>query len=781
MDKKKQKTDKDNYILKLEGIISQKSQIINQLNWLLKVTQEKLIKSTNYIDQKTNEAQKAIEIKQNFFEEINYDLTTPLNEIAEITKLLLLSDLNQKQNEYLNSLNKSFKSLSIKINQLIKYNYDENNKDNICNSENFNLRDIIDNITETIAFHAFEKDIEVESLVKNNVFNYLKGDAIKIIHVLTQLGKNAVQFTEKGYILIVVELENESQKKARLKFSVEDTGVGIPGDKKKILSNYFKSSLCENFFGSGLAGAKRIIKLMNGKIGVNSIAEKGSQFWFTLELEKQTDKDNNKYFDYYLNEFKNLSKRILIIDYSEFSYNIIKEKLSIINKLNVEFKKTESGIKFLHENNNIDFDIIIIDQYIFEKNNFFKKIETDNKLKKIHFIIMISNSFNKIITTVSKQRNIVYIFKPLKQKNLIECINNSINYDVQIQDNEKKSIDNLNNILNYNQKNTKEFENNKNNNFENKFNNEIQKNKLDNRFENKFENISGNKNNADNKGKKINILVAEDNQVNQRVINAILSNEGYDLFIAENGIKVIDALKNDTYNMILMDVQMPEMDGIKATEIIRKSDKTCLNCEIPIIALTANATEHDLQKCIKAGMNGFITKPFKIEELKKIIKKYCDLNECNQNDLKKLQNNNSENELKQKCTTESNNTKYINRNTKSNNEISQEDETLIFNKATFLARLGGNVEIYSDILNTFIDSMPEKIHSLKNAIIKKNLKELEETAHSLKGSAAVIEAHKISSSALKIEKAAKDKNFQNARLYVNILEKDFEKFIECID
>jgi CheY-like chemotaxis protein len=370
---------------------------------------------------------------------------------------------------------------------------------------------------------------------------------------------NAIKFTEKGEIFVSVELLDNNENNLKIKFNVKDTGIGL---NKENMSKLFKpftqadSSINRKYGGTGLglAISKRLVELMGGNIFVDSIENEGTTFSFTLNLEKS--EDNTKV---YLNNSKLKDKKILIVEHNQTNLMVLSKQIENWGMIPTSINSSIEAINILNKNN--DFDLAIIDMQITDLNGYELTQKIRNKYSKKDLPIIITST---IKTNETENLFSCYLNKPIKHSQLFNAINNELC-------NEKINI-----------KNTNIFDD--------------------------INIISSD----------LKILLAEDNLINQKLAIRILEKLGYKADKVNNGLEVIEILKTNNYDLILMDIQMPEMDGIEATKYILKNFKN----PPKIIAMTANAMKEDRESCLNAGMDDYISKPISIQTIKNLLDKY---------------------------------------------------------------------------------------------------------------------------------------------------------------
>jgi len=514
-----------------------------------------------------HEAKEANLTKREFFANVSHELRTPLNGILGMSHMLLETNLNNIQKDYTQTILISSEILLNLINDILDFSKIEAGKLELEETE-FDLSQTLYEVLDILSSKANEKKIELLLKYEPSLPNSLKGDPNRLKQILLNLGSNAIKFTEKGKVIIEVKLVKSTKNHSILKFEISDTGIGIPDDKIKLLFNPFTqadASTNRKFGGTGLglSISKKLAEMMNGEIGVDSTPGEGSTFWFTAKFKTKNKKQST--ID---------GPPVLFVDYEaiciDSNEEVNDELIKHLNAWNIKAKKIES-VSALQKMKIKPKTILILGNEN-EENFLNELVETDLKNKFVLKIFLSKIRTTKIIDLAKMNHFDSIIFKPLKFRQIQLELSASLNTIIEKSDAEKKRK------------------------------------------------VSDNKSQTE-----IQILIVEDNLINQKVSLALLNKFGYKAQTADNGLMALEKIKQQKFDLIFMDFQMPELDGYETTGRIRNGQSGICSPKIPIIAMTANAMKGDQEKCLIAGMNDFLSKPIIPAELESILQKWVDI------------------------------------------------------------------------------------------------------------------------------------------------------------
>jgi len=519
-------------------------------------------------------AESASRTKSEFLANMSHELRTPMNGIIGFTDLVLTTELQKTQRDYLQNVKKSAYGLLEIINDILDFSRIEAGKLIIDNTL-FKLDELVEETIDILTLKAFEKKLEMLYRVDHDIPSQLFGDPVRIRQIIVNLLGNAIKFTRDGEIYVSIRKESEmywQEGKKYLNFviQVKDTGIGIPKDKlQKIFESFTQAdnSTTRKYGGTGLglAISKSLAELMHGKLSVESEPGSGSVFSLSLPLEVANDQPE------ILLQPKPSLKKVLVVDDNITNLHLMEETLGYFQIFCETCTNGQDALLKIEMANSAGapFDLIITDHHMpgMDGINLVKEIKQTNPQTVQPFILMLSSLEKNLYQNEADKTGInKFISKPVK-------------------------LHELNSTL------LSLFEKN------------MQNDSLHPSF-GSFEKIT----------QPASILVVDDDPVNMMLISEVLKRMGFDVIQMQNGMEVIEMLPHYEPVLIFMDVNMPEMDGYTTTRIIRKMQTA--QSRIPIIALTADAMKGDKERCLDAGMNNYISKPFKLEEIEAVLREY---------------------------------------------------------------------------------------------------------------------------------------------------------------
>jgi signal transduction histidine kinase/DNA-binding response OmpR family regulator len=640
-----------------------------------------------------DQAQTASKLKSEFLANMSHEIRTPMNGIIGMCNILLRTGLDEHQRGYAGSIKHASNALLTIINDILDFSKIEAGKVEL-ELIDFDIISVVEGACELLTTQARTKELSLMSFIDTKLPSRLRGDGERLRQILINLISNAIKFAESGEIVVKVMMESRENDIIKVRFSVIDSGIGLTSEEQQLLFQPFvqaDGSISRRFGGTGLglSISKRLVELMNGSISLESEKGKGSTFSFVVPMEARKEiKAKTK--------LQMQDVRVLIVDDEPNAQEILHCYLSSWGMKNDTTNSANSGLRQLRQAyiEGDPYTVAIIDLMMPDKSGIemAQEILADPALSRTKLILLTAADTAGLGTQAIELGFKAYIVKPVRQSQLLDCMLGVVRDSGPI----------------------------------------LTKNAVDAKL------ISASKSES---LKAELILVVEDHPMNQQVARLYLDELGFACHIANNGEEAVRALVDSTYALVFMDCQMPEMDGLTATGLIRKAElKT--GRHIPIIAMTAHAMEGDQEKCISAGMDDYISKPVEPSELKIILEKWLPSSQLAE----------------------------ISGTYKALQESTAISGTPI-NIPWLLERF--DLKAVRLLIDMFISSTPDTLEKIANAIEEKDCVTLLALTHYLKGACVNIDARKCVELCKQLEVIARQEDLSAARLVHEKLEAAF--------